>query len=134
MKRTKIFACALALGLILAGCTALCFGAASIPEDTSNTAAAAQQSAPERVVLFDTSTLKITLDGSKTLIEDKLAQTVYKFGLTLKLRAGTSDLERQQARALGTTAADTDTLKITLAGRVIVVEDKTAQQTYCISR
>ena len=130
MKRTKIFACALALGLILAGCTALSFGAASTPGPASSTAAAA----PERVVLFDTPTLKITLDGSKTLIEDKLAQTVYKFGLTLKLRAGTSDLERQQAQTLGTTAADTDTLKITLAGRVIVVEDRTAQLTYCISR
>lgn len=134
MKRVKIFACAMTLGLILAGCAALSFGAASIPGNTSDAAEAAQQSAPERVVLLDTPTLKITLDGSKTLIEDKLAQTVYKFGLTVKFRAGTSDLERQQAQTLGTTTADTDTLKITLAGRVIVVEDRTAQLTYCISR
>lgn len=130
MKRTKIFVCALALGLILAGCTGFYLGAASTPGPASSTATAA----PERVVLLDTPTLKITLDGTKTLVEDKLAQTVYKFGLTVKLRAGTSDLERQQAQILGTTTADTDTVKITLAGRVIVVEDRTAQQTYCVSR
>ena len=61
MKRIKFFACALALGLALVGCTAFYFGAASTPEPASSTAPAA----PERVVLFDTDTLKITLDGLK---------------------------------------------------------------------
>lgn len=65
MKRIKFFACALALGLALVGCTGFYFGAASTPGDTSDAATAAQQSAPERVVLFDTDTLKITLDGLK---------------------------------------------------------------------
>lgn len=134
MQTTNKVLCALVLALTLAGCTAPKHPAGTSAPASSTTTAEAAQNAAESVVLFDTDTLKITLNGSKTLIEDKLAQTVYKFGLTLKFRAGTSDLERQQAQTLGTTAADTDTLKITLAGRVIVVEDRTAKRTYCITR
>ena len=58
MKRTKIFACVLALGLALAGCTALCFGAASIPGNTSDATTTAQQSIQEPLVLFDTDSKK----------------------------------------------------------------------------
>ena len=68
MKRTKIFACALALGLALAGCTALCFGAASIPGNTSDATTTAQQSIQGPLVLFDTDSMKITLDGLKTIV------------------------------------------------------------------
>ena len=73
MKRIKLFACALALGLILAGCTGFYLGAASTPGPASSTAPAA----PERVVLFDTPTLKITLAGRVIVVEDKTAQQTY---------------------------------------------------------
>lgn len=128
MKRIKFFACALALGLILAGCTAFCFGAASTPGPASSTAAAA----PERVVLFDTDSIKITLDGLKTIVEDKPGGTTYTFTKTLTIRASTPTLEQRQARALGRVSADTDTIKITLSGDLIAVTDKTAALNYYI--
>lgn len=132
MKRVKIFACALALGLALVGCIAFCFGAASIPGDTSDNATAAQQSAPERVVLFDTDTLKITLDGLKTIVEDKPGGTVYTFRKTLTIRTSSPTLEERQARALGRVSADTDTIKIVVSGDLIAVTDKTAGLNYYI--
>ena len=132
MKRTKIFACALALGLILAGCTALSFGAASTPGPASSTAAAAQQSAPERVVLFDTDSIKITLNGLKTIVEDKPGGTVYTFRKTLTVRTSSPTLEQRQARALGRVSADTETVRIVLSGDLIAVTDKTAALNYYI--
>lgn len=132
MKRIKFFACALALGLALVGCTAFCFGAASIPGDTSDNATAAQQSAPERVVLFDTDSIKITLDGLKTTVEDKPGGTVYTFRKTLTVRTSTPTLEERQARALGRVSADTDTIKIVVSGDLIAVTDKTAHLNYYI--
>ena len=132
MKRTKIFVCALALGLALVGCTGFYFGAASTPGDTSDAATAAQQSAPERVVLFDTDTLKITLDGLKTIVEDKPGGTVYTFRKTLTIRTSSPTLEERQARALGRVSADTDTIKIVVSGDLIAVVDKTAGLNYYI--
>lgn len=128
MKRIKFFACALALGLILAGCTGFYLGAASTPGPASSTAAAA----PERVVLFDTDSIKITLDGLKTIVEDKPGGTTYTFTKTLTIRASTPTLEQRQARALGRVSADTDTIKITLSGDLIAVTDKTAALNYYI--
>ena len=128
MKRIKFFACALALGLILAGCTGFYLGAASTPGPASSTAAAA----PERVVLFDTDSIKITLDGLKTIVEDKPGGTTYTFTKTLTIRASTPTLEQRQARALGRVSADTDTIKITLSGDLIAVTDKTAGLNYYI--
>ena len=128
MKRIKFFACALALGLILAGCTGFYLGAASTPGPASSTAAAA----PERVVLFDTDSIKITLDGLKTIVEDKPGGTTYTFTKTLTIRASTPTLEQRQARALGRVSADTDTIKITLSGDLIAVTDKIAALNYYI--
>ena len=132
MKRTKIFACALALGLALAGCTALCFGAASIPGNTSDAATTAQQSTQEPLVLFDTDSIKITLNGLKTIVEDKPAGTAYTFTKTLTIRTSTPTLEERQARALGRVSADTDTIKIVVSGDLIAVTDKTAHLNYYI--
>lgn len=132
MKRTKIFACVLALGLALAGCTVLCFGAASIPGNTSDSATAAQQSTQEPLVLFDTPTLKITLDGLKTTVEDKPGGTAYTFTKTLTIRTSTPTLEERQARALGRVSADTDTIKIVVSGDLIAVTDKTTDCVYYI--
>lgn len=73
MKRIKFFVCTLALGLALVGCTGFYLGAASVPGTASSTTAAA----PERVVLFDTPTLKITLAGRVIVVEDKTAQQTY---------------------------------------------------------
>ena len=128
MKRIKFFACALALGLILAGCTGFYLGAASTPGAASSTAPAA----PERVVLFDTDSIKITLDGLKTIVEHKPGGTTYTFTKTLTIRASTPTLEQRQARALGRVSADTDTIKITLSGDLIAVTDKTAALNYYI--
>lgn len=132
MKRTKIFACALALGLALAGCTALCFGAASIPGNTSDAAAAAQQSTQEPLVLFDTDSIKITLDGLKTVVEDKPGGTAYTFTKTLTVRTNSPTLEQRQTRALGRVSADTDTIKIVVSGDLIAVTDKTSHLNYYI--
>ena len=41
-------------------------------------------------------------------------------------------LEQMQARCIARTSADTDTLKIELAGALIVVTDKTTGQVYYI--
>ena len=128
MKRIKFFACALALGLALVGCTAFCFGAASTPGPASSTAPAA----PERVVLFDTDTLKITLDGLKTIVEDKPGGTTYSFTKTLTIRTSSPTLEERQARALGRVSADTETIRIVLSGDLVAVTDKTAGLNYYI--
>lgn len=132
MKRTKIFACALALGLALAGCTALCFGAASIPGNTSDATTTAQQSIQEPLVLFDTDSMKITLDGLKTIVEDKPGGTAYTFTKTLTVRTNSPTLEQRQTRALGRVSADTDTIKIVVSGDLIAVTDKTAHLNYYI--
>ena len=128
MKRIKFFACALALGLILAGCTGFYLGAVSTPGTASSTATAA----PERVVLFDTDSIKITLDGLKTIVEDKPGGTTYTFTKTLTIRTSTPTLEERQARALGRVSADTDTIKIVVSGDLIAVTDKTAGLNYYI--
>lgn len=132
MKRTKIFACALVLEMALAGCTALCLGAASIPGNTSDAAAAAQQSTQEPLVLFDTDSIKITLNGLKTIVEDKPGGTTYTFTKTLTVRTSSPTLEQRQARALGRVSADTDTIKIVVSGDLIAVTDKTAALDYYI--
>lgn len=132
MKRTKIFACALALGLALAGCTALCFGAASIPGNTSDAAAAAQQSTQEPLVLFDTDSIKITLDGLKTVVEDKPGGTAYTFTKTLTVRTNSPTLEQRQTRALGRVSADTETVRIVLSGDLVSVTDKNTGLVYYI--
>lgn len=128
MKRIKFFGLALALGLILAGCTGFYLGAASIPGPASSTAAAA----PERVVLFDTPTLKITLDGLKTIVEDKPGGTTYTFTKTLTIRTSTPTLEQRQTRALGRVSADTETIRIVLSGDLIAVTDKNTGLIYYI--
>ena len=133
MKRIKIFACTLALGLALVGCTALCFWAVSIPGSMPNAVTAAQQSAQEQVVLFDTDSIKITLDGLKTIVEDKPGGTVYTFSKRLVVRTtGPLTLEQRQARALGSVNADTETVRIVLSGDLIAVTDKTADCVYYI--
>lgn len=128
MKRIKFFACALVLGLILAGCTGFYLGATSTPGPASSTATAA----PERVVLFDTDSIKITLDGLKTIVEDKPGGTTYTFTKTLTIRTSTPTLEERQARALGRVSADTETIRIVLSGDLIAVTDKTAALNYYI--
>ena len=83
-------------------------------------------------MLFDTDTLKITLDGLKTIVEDKPGGTTYSFTKTLTIRTSTPTLEQRQARALGRVSADTDTIKIVVSGDLIAVTDKTAGLNYYI--
>lgn len=132
MKKIKLFACVFALGLAVMCCTVLLLPASSIPENASSAATTAQQSAQEHVVLFDTDSIKITLDGLKTSVEDKPGGTTYTFTKTLTIRTSSPTLEQQQARALGRVSADTETVRIVLSGDLIAVTDKTADLVYYI--
>ncbi len=83
-------------------------------------------------MLFDTDSIKITLDGLKTIVEDKPGGTTYTFTKTLTIRTSTPTLEQRQARALGRVSADTETVRIVLSGDLIAVTDKTADCVYYI--
>ena len=82
--------------------------------------------------MFDTATCKITLDGAQTAVEDKTTGARYEYTTTRKLTTKQPTLEQMQARCIARTSADTDTLKIELAGALIVVTDKTSGQVYYI--
>ena len=128
MKRIKFFACALALGLALVGCTAFCFGAASTPGPSSSTAPAA----PERVVLFDTRQYKNHAGRPENHRRGQARRDSVHIQKTLTVRTSTPTLEERQARALGRVSADTDTIKIVVSGDLIAVTDKTAGLNYYI--
>ena len=128
MKKFKIvsFACVFAiLSSVLVGCAAPHKRATSSPTE-------AAQTTPEAVTLFDTSTVKIVLEGAETTVTDKATGTEYSYTTTRKLTTQQPTLEQMQARCIARTSADTDTLKIELAGALIVVTDKTTGQVYYI--
>lgn len=124
MKKLIIAFC-LVFALALAGCTA--------EKPTSNPTASVQAT-PEAVTLFDTSTVKIVLEGTETTVTDKTTGTEYGFTTTRKLTTQQPTLEQMQARCIARTSANTDTVKIELAGALIVVTDKTTGQVYYIDR
>ena len=114
----------LVLAVMLAGC--------STAEKPTSTPTEAAQATPEAVTLFDTSTVKIVLEGKETTITDKTTGTEYSYTTTRKLTTQQPTLAQMQARCIARTSASTDTLKIELAGALIVVTDKTTGQVYYI--
>lgn len=76
--------------------------------------------------------MKIVLEGAETTVTDKATGTEYSYTTTRKLSTQQPTLEQMQARCIARTSADTDTLKIELAGALIVVTDKTTGQVYYI--
>lgn len=128
MKKFKIvsFVCVLAiLSSVLVGCTVPHKRATSNPTE-------AAQATPKAVTLFDTSTVKIVLEGAETTVTDKATGTKYGYTTTRKLTIQQPALEQLQARCIARTSANTDTLKIELAGALIVVTDKATGQVYYI--
>ena len=113
--------------VMLAGC-------AATPETPTSNPTEAAQATPEAVTLFDTSTVKIVLEGVETTVEDKTTGARYEFTTTRKLTTKQPTLEQLQARCIARTSANTDTVKIELAGALIVVTDKTTGQVYYIDR
>ena len=121
MKKLIVLFC-LVFAVMLAGC-------AATPETpTSNPTDAAE----EAVVLFDTATCKITLDGAQTAVEDKTTGARYEYTTTRKLTTKQPTLEQLQSRCIARTSVNTDSVKIELAGALIVVTDKTTGQVYYI--
>lgn len=124
MKKLIALFC-LVFAVMLAGC-------AATPETPTSNPTEAAQATPEAVTLFDTSTVKIVLEGAETTVTDKATGTEYSYTTTRKLTTQQPTLEQMQARCIARTSADTDTLKIELAGALIVVTDKTSGQVYYI--
>ena len=124
MKKLIALFC-LVFAVMLAGC-------AATPETSTSNPTEAAQATPEAVTLFDTSTVKIVLEGAETTVTDKATGTEYSYTTTRKLTTQQPTLEQMQARCIAQTSADTDTLKIELAGALIVVTDKTSGQVYYI--
>lgn len=126
MKKLIVAFC-LVFAVMLAGC-------AATPETPISNPTEAAQATPEAVTLFDTSTVKIVLEGAETTVTDKAAGTEYSYTTTRKLTTQQPTLEQLQARCIARTSANTDTVKIELAGALIVVTDKATGQVYYIDR
>ena len=129
MKKFKIvsFVCVFAiLSSVLVGCTA------PHKQVTISPTEAAQATPKAPVTLFDTSTVKIVLEGPETTVTDKSTGTEYSYTTTRKLTTQQPTLEQLQARCIAWTSTNTSTLKIELAGALIVVTDKATGQVYYI--
>lgn len=120
--------------IMLCACALLCAGCAATPEMSTSASTEDAQVAPEAVTLFDTSTVKIILEGAETTVTDKSTGTAYSYTTTRKVTVKQPTLEQIQARCIARTSANTDTVKIELAGSVIIVSDKITGQTYYIDR
>lgn len=118
--------------LCLCACVLLCAGCAATPETPSESPSEATQAAQEALVLFDTNTCKIVLEGAVTTVTDKSTSTEYKYTTTRKLTTQQPTLEQLQGRCIARTSTSTDTLEIELAGALIVVHDLAGNQTYYI--
>lgn len=119
-----IAAFCLVFAVMLAGC-------AATPETPTSSPT---EAAEEAVVLFDTDTCKIVLDGAQTTVEDKSTGSTYSYTTSRTYSATPPTLEQLQARCIARTSADTDTLRIEIAGALIVVTDKATEQVYYIDR
>ena len=122
MKKLIIAFC-LVFAVMLAGC-------AATPETPTSSPT---EAAEEAVVLFDTDTCRIVLDGAQTTVEDKATGTQYEFTTSRKFSTQPPTLEQLQARCIARTSTSTDTLKIEIAGGIIIVHDLAGNQTYYIN-
>lgn len=121
MKKLIPIVC-LVFAVMLAGC-------AATPETPTSSPT---EAAEEAVVLFDTDTCKIVLDGAQTTVEDKTTGSTYSYTTKKTYSETPPTLEQMQARCIARTSANTDTVKIELAGALIVVTDKITGQVYYI--
>ena len=122
-----IAAFCLVFAVMLAGC-------AATPETPTSSPTEAAEATPEAVTLFDTDTLKIVLEGAETTVTDKATGTEYSYTTSGTYSATPPTLAQLQARCIARTSADTDTLRIEIAGALIVVTDKATEQVYYIDR
>lgn len=122
-----IAAFCLVFAVMLAGC-------AATPETPTSSPTEAAEATPEAVTLFDTDTLKIVLEGAETTVTDKATGTEYSYTTSRTYSATPPTLAQLQARCIARTSADTDTLRIEIAGALIVVTDKATEQVYYIDR
>lgn len=120
MKKLIPIVC-LVFAVVLAGC--------STAEKPTNSPT---EAAEEAVVLFDTDTCKIVLDGAQTTVEDKTTGSTYSYTTKKTYSETPPTLEQLQARCIARTSVNTDSVKIELAGALIVVTDKTTGQVYYI--
>ena len=123
MKK-MIAASFLVFAVMLAGC-------AATPETPTSSPT---EAAEEAVVLFDTDTCRIVLEGAQTTVEDKTTGARYEYTTTRKLTTKQPTLEQLQSRCIARTSVNTDSVKIELAGALIVVTDKATGQVYYIDR
>ena len=126
MKKLTVAFC-LVFAVMLAGC-------AATPETPTSSPTEAAEATPEAVTLFDTDTLKIVLEGAETTVTDKATGTEYSYTTSRKLTTKQPTLEQLQARCIARTSVNTDTMEILIAGGLLVITDRTAEQTYYLSR
>ena len=126
MKKLIALFC-LVFAVMLAGC-------AATPETPTSSPTEAAEATPEAVTLFDTDTLKIVLEGAETTVTDKATGTEYSYTTSRKLTTKQPTLEQLQARCIARTSVNTDTMEILIAGGLLVITDRTAEQTYYLSR
>ena len=126
MKKLTIAIC-FVFAVMLSGCTAT----AEKPTESHTEAAQATQ---EVITLFDTPTLRIELEGTETRVFDLIGGKEYSYTTTRQRVSKTPTLDQMQARCLARTSVNTDTVKIELAGGLIVINDRTAEQVYYINR
>lgn len=123
MKRIVVMLCA---------CVLLCAGCAATPETPTESHKEDAQATPEAVTLFDTSTVKIVLEGAETTVTDKSTGSTYSYTTKKTYTTQQPTLEQLQARCIARTSTSSDTLEIELAGALIVVHDLAGNQTYYI--
>ena len=118
--------------VILCACVLLCAGCAATLETPAEIHTEDAQATPEAVTLFDTSTVKIVLEGAETTVTDKSSGRTYSFTTKKTYTTQQPTLEQLQARCIARTSTSSDTLEIELAGALIVVHDLAGNQTYYI--
>lgn len=119
---------------IVCACVLLCAGCMATPETPAGSPVEAAQTAPKAIVLFNTETCKITLDGAETTVEDKTTGTEYSYTTFRRLATQPPALEQLQARCIARTSTSTETMEIQLAGALIIVHDLAGDKTYYIQR
>lgn len=123
MKKLIVAFC-LVFAVMLAGC-------AATPETPTSSPT---EAAEEAVVLFDTDTCKIVLDGAQTTVEDKSTGEQYTFTTSRTYSTTPPTLEQLQSRCIARTSASTDSMEIQIAGGLIIVHDLAGGQVYYIDR
>ena len=124
MKRIIAILCVFIL--LCAGCMA------ASTETPASSSREAVQATPEAVTLFDTSTVKIVLEGTETTVTDKVSGDTFRYTTNRKITTEQPTLAQMQARCIARTSTSSDSLKIELAGALIVVHDLAGNQTYYI--